>query len=392
MRLPTRARSTITRTARNSQTDAVARALRPVSHRYREILNQRGYRGDPAQDRAAARLDDVLDRVRGNPGQDGWRGAVTRLFRRPRPIPPQTGLYLWGGVGRGKTFLMDLFFQQLPAATGHRDHFHRFMRDVHARLNALRGVENPLEPVAAGIAARGRVLCFDEFAVSDVADAMILGGLLDALFRRGVTLVATSNLPPQGLYRDGLQRQRFLPAIELLERHTEVLEVDAGTDYRLRQLERTRLYLGPDETDPEATLLAEFTAIAGTAGLAGASLDINGRAIRARRAAAEIAWFDFEALCAGPRSVNDYMELARLHHTVVLSGVPVLDHARNDEARRLISLVDEFYDRGVKLIVSAAAAPGALYLGERLAFEFRRTASRLTEMQSREYLSRPHRP
>jgi len=370
----------------------VARAHPPVSRRHREVLAERGYRSDPAQDRAASRLDGVLARVQADPGGDGWRSAIRGLLRRSRPVLPQAGLYLWGGVGRGKTFLMDLFFQQLPAATAHRDHFHRFMRDVHVRLNAVRGVEDPLERVAAGIAARGRVLCFDEFAVSDVADAMILGGLLDALFRHGVTLVATSNLPPRDLYRDGLQRQRFLPAIALLERHTEVLEVDAGIDYRLRQLERTRLYLGPGETDPEATLLAEFTAIAGTAGLAGASLEINGRAIHARRAAAEIAWFDFEALCDGPRSVNDYIELARLYHTIVLSGVPILDHARDDEARRLVSLVDEFYDRGVKLIVSAAAEPGALYLGERLAFEFRRTVSRLTEMQGREYLSRPHRP
>lgn len=364
----------------------------PVVARYLEILAERGHRSDPAQDRAASRLDAVLGRLRADASQIGWQEALRRWLRRPRVARPPTGLYLWGGVGRGKTFLMDLFFQQLPAATGQRSHFHRFMRDVHARLNAHRDVADPLEDVAAGIASQARVLCFDEFAVSDVADAMILGGLLDALFRRGVALVATSNLPPRDLYRGGLQRQRFLPAIALLERHTEVLEVDAGIDYRLRQLERTRLYLGSGVADPEAALLSEFTAIAGEPGRADAALDVNGRAIHARRAATEIAWFDFATLCAGPRSVNDYIELARLYHSVVLSGVPVLDRTRDDEARRFIALVDEFYDRGVKLIVAAAAEPGSLYTGQRLAFEFRRTASRLAEMQGREYLARPHRP
>lgn len=370
----------------------MSRSLSPVARRYREVLAQRGYHGDPAQARAAAQLDDLLRRLRQGAGRPRWRDATRRLLGRPLRPQPQTGLYLWGGVGRGKTLLMDLFFHELPATARQRSHFHRFMRDVHARLHALRGHEDPLQQVAAGIAARARVLCFDELAVSDVADAMTLGSLLEALFARGVTLVATSNVPPHELYRGGLQRQRFLPAIALLERHTDVLEVDAGIDYRLRQLERTRLYLGPGEADPEATLLAEFTAMAGEPGRSGASLDINGRAIPARRAAAMMAWFDFDALCAGPRSVDDYIELARLYHTVVLSGVPVLDGARDDEARRLIALVDEFYDRGVKLLVAAAAEPAALYAGQRLAFDFRRTASRLTEMQGREYLSRPHRP
>ncbi len=392
MRSRTRRRSNIIDTARNSPTDAVTRAPPTVTARYREVLEERGYLDDPAQQRAASRLDALMGRLQTAASQTGWQDVFRRWLRRPPVARPRTGLYLWGGVGRGKTFLMDLFFQQLPAGCGSRCHFHRFMRDVHARLNALRNVKDPLQDVAAGIASQARVLCFDEFAVSDVADAMILGGLFEALFRRGVTLVATSNLPPRDLYRDGLQRQRFLPAIALLERHTEVLEVDAGIDYRLRQLERTRLYLGPAEADAEATLLSEFAAIAGEPGRADAALDVNGRTLHARRAAAEMAWFDFAALCAGPRSVNDYIELARLYHTIVLSGVPVLDRTRDDEARRFIALVDEFYDRGVKLIVSAAAEPASLYAGQRLAFEFRRTASRLVEMQGREYLARPHRP
>lgn len=370
----------------------MTRPLSPVSRRYREILAERGYHSDPAQSRAAARLDDLLRRLRQGAARSRWRDATQRWLGWPLQAHPQTGLYLWGGVGRGKTLLMDLFFHELPATSRQRSHFHRFMRDVHARLHALRGVEDPLQQVAAGIAARARVLCFDEFAVSDVADAMTLGSLLEALFARGVTLVATSNVPPRGLYRGGLQRQRFLPAIALLERHTDVLEVDAGVDYRLRQLERTRLYLCPGEADPEAMLLAEFAAIAGEPGHADVTLDINGRPLPARRAAAVMAWFDFDALCAGPRSTDDYIELARLYHTVVLSGVPVLDGSRDDEARRFISLVDEFYDRGVKLLVAAAAEPAALYTGQRLAFEFRRTASRLAEMQGREYLARPHRP
>lgn len=356
------------------------------------VLAAHGHAIDAAQERAAARLDDLLRRLTAAAPGRRRRGLVARLFGGPGPQAPQRGVYLWGGVGRGKTLLMDAFFDVLPPPGKRRSHFHRFMRDVHARLGALRAVDNPLERIADEIATETRVLCFDEFAVADVADALLLGGLLEGLFRRGVTLVATSNVPPAALYHGGLQRQRFLPAIALLEQHAEVVEVAGSTDYRLRQLERSRLYLGPGEADPEAVLLEEFDAIAGGPGRAAVALEVNGRTIRARRATATVAWFDFSVLCQGPRSADDYIELARLYHTVVLSGVPVLDGTQDNAARRFIALIDEFYDRGVKLIVSAAAEPAALYAGERLAFEFRRAASRLVEMRGHDYLARPHRP
>ena len=267
------------------------------------------------------------------------------------------------------------------------------MQDVHARLRRHRDRASPLEQVATDIAAKARVLAIDEFFVGDIADAMILGTLLEALFRRGVTLVATSNLPPAELYRGGLQRERFMPAIALIEKHCRVVEIDAGVDYRLRQLERATLWLGPAADDADARLAAEFERLANGRGVRDARIQVEGRPVRARREAEDVAWFDFSELCEGPRSVADYIEIARCYQTVFLSGVPVMDAAADDAARRFIALVDEFYDRGVKLVVSAAAgAPEALYRGERLAFEFRRTASRLHEMQGRAYLAKPHRP
>jgi cell division protein ZapE len=267
------------------------------------------------------------------------------------------------------------------------------MQDVHGRLRRHRKRTSPLEQVAADLAARARILAIDEFVVNDVADAMILGNLLAALFRRGVTLVVTSNLPPSGLYRGGLQRERFLPAIALLEKHCRVVELDAGLDYRLRELERTTLWLGPDADDAEARLEAEFDRLTGGGGVRDARIRVEGRPVRARRRAEDVVWFDFRELCEGPRSAADYIEIARCYHAVFLSGVPVMDASADDAARRFVTLVDEFYDRGVKLVVGAAAsAPGDLYRGERLAFEFRRAASRLHEMQGRDYLARPHRP
>lgn len=267
------------------------------------------------------------------------------------------------------------------------------MQDVHARLRRHRDRPSPLEQVAADIAAKARVLAIDEFVVGDVADAMILGALLEALFRRGVTLLATSNLPPGELYRGGLQRERFLPAIALIERHCRVVEVEAGVDYRLRQLERATLWFGPAATDADARLAAEFERLADGGGARDVKVQVEGRPVRARREAEDVVWFEFRELCEGPRSAADYIEIARCYQAVFLSGVPVMDGAADDAARRFVTLVDEIYDRGVKLVLSAAAeAPEALYRGERLAFEFRRTASRLHEMQGRAYLARPHRP
>jgi len=361
---------------------------------YRREFSRRGYTADAAQTAAGAKLEELRGRLRrAERREHGWlwraRAALGRVPRR-RPVP---GAYLWGSVGRGKTLLLDTFFASLEVPA-RRVHFHRFMREVHARLRDLRGSElhDPLARIAADIAAAVRVLCFDELYVSDIADAMLLGGLIAGLIERGVTLVLTSNAPPSELYRDGLQRSRFLPAIALLEHNTTLIPVDAGTDYRLRQLERAPLYLRAAVEDADARLLQRFEAIAGGSGVEAGSIEIEDRAIAVRRRAGGAVWFAFAELCEGPRSVADYIEIARQFHTVVVSDVPAFEAANDDAARRLIALVDEFYERGVKLVVSAAAAPDELYHGERLTLEFRRTASRLAEMQSHEYLARPHRP
>lgn len=320
----------------------------------------------------------------------GLTGRLLSRLGQPRDEPVR-GAYLWGGVGRGKTFLMDLFHASL-AVPARRVHFHRFMHEAHQQLREARDLADPLRRVASEMTQDCRVLCFDELFVTDVADAMILAGLLEGVVGLGVTLVFTSNAPPRDLYRDGLQRQRFVPAIELIEAHTEVINVDAGTDYRLRQLERAPLYISTKIHDADRLLAQRFEAIAGEPGAPDGTLAVEGRQIPLRRLGPGIAWFAFEALCTGPRSQADYIEIARSFHSVVVSGVPRFDASRDDEARRFISMIDEFYDRGVKLVVSADAPPGDLYPGERLAFEFRRTASRLAEMQTHAYLERPHRP
>jgi cell division protein ZapE len=264
------------------------------------------------------------------------------------------------------------------------------MRDIHEELGRLKGRETPLDLVAQRIAKRVRALCLDEFFVADIADAMILSGLLDGLFRRGVTLVATSNVSPQDLYKDGLQRQRFLPAIALIEAHMDVLQVDSGVDYRLRQLERAPTYFDSASPETPAALEERFTALAGGSAAVPATLVIEGRPIRAVGTGPDIAWFEFSELCEGPRSQNDYIDLARLFGTLFISDIPVLSPSHEDAARRFVMLIDELYDRGVKTVVSAAAEPAALYRGERLRFEFQRAASRLVEMQTQAYLAGRH--
>lgn len=358
---------------------------------YARALRERGFREDPSQRAAVDRLEDLRMRLIAAPGARGAPAArlLRRLTRSRRP-GPERGLYLWGSVGRGKTWLMDLFFQSLPFEERSRSHFHRFMHDTHARLRALGGGQAPLETVAAQLSARTRVLCFDELFVTDIADAMILGGLFRGLFARGVTLVATSNVPPRDLYRGGLQRERFIPAIRLIERHTEVLAVDGNLDYRLRQLTHAPIYLATGDAATRRSLEALFVQLADGTGEPGATLEIDGRTLRTVRDSESVVWFEFAELCEGPRSQNDYIEIARDYQAVIVSGVPAFDAARDDAARRFMALVDEFYDRGVKLVLSAETAPQELYRGERLAFPFRRTVSRLMEMQSREYLAREH--
>ncbi len=356
--------------------------------RYYRELSARGFSADAAQLAAVARLEDLRRRLLATPG--GRPAWLARLLGA-QPQAPVRGLYLWGGVGRGKTWLMDLFFASLPFEHKRRRHFHRFMYDVHAELKRLADEPDPLDEIAAELARTTRVLCFDELYVTDIADAMILGGLFAGLFRRGVTLVATSNVAPRELYRDGLQRERFLPAIALLEEHLEVLQVAGPTDYRLRQLTQAGTYL--DSADPRTAAQLErlFAELGGPLVQNGGVLEIQGRPIPVVRLSAGAAWFEFRALCDGPRSRDDYIEIAREFQSVFLTRVPLLDGGREDEARRFVALVDELYDRNVKLVVAAAAAPAALYSGSRVAPIFQRTASRLTEMQSVEYLAREHR-
>jgi len=367
-------------------------AATPLTERCQALLGAQGQSLDDAQRQVIARLEDLRRRLI---ARQSARSLVTRSLRLLQGArrAPLRGLWLWGGVGRGKTFLADQFYAELPLNEKRREHFHRFMQEVYVALRRHRGTQSPLNGVAAEIAAKARVLCFDEFAVSDVADAMILASLLEALFKSGVTLVATSNLAPGELYRDGLQRARFLPAIAQIERHCKIMELDAGVDYRLRRLERALLFLGLEIADAESRMTAEFERMAEGPGIANAEIQVEGRPVRALREAEDLVWFDFRKLCEGPRSAADYIEIARCYHTVLVSRVPVMDAGADDVARRFITMVDEFYDRGVKLILSAGTdSPEGLYRGERLAFEFRRTSSRLHEMQGREYLARPHRP
>jgi cell division protein ZapE len=319
-------------------------------------------------------------------------GFLARLIGKKGNPPLVRGLYFWGGVGRGKTFLMDLFYEELPIKQKKRLHFHRFMREVHRKLNDFQGESNPLKKVAASFAGQARVICFDEFFVSDITDAMLLAGLLDEMFKLGVTLVATSNVEPDHLYENGLQRRKFLPAIELLNTHTLVHNMDGGLDYRLRALESAEIYHFPLDDAAETGLQAAFRSISPDEGRAAVVLPIEGRDIATRRCGDGVAWFEFAALCDGPRSQNDYIELARLFQTVLIGNVPRFGEQKEDQARRFISLVDEFYDRSVKLILSAESPILELYHGRRLAFEFQRTESRLQEMQSKEYLSRQHKP
>jgi len=343
------------------------------------------------QDQAQHRVVDQLVALQRALSQDSRdrRGLLRRLGFGPAQSGIR-GIYLWGDVGGGKTFLMDLFYETLAISAKKRIHFHRMMSEVHAHLNASRGEEDPLDNLAASMARTTRVLCFDEFFVSDIGDAMILGRLLEGLFHHGVTLVATSNSPPNGLYLNGLQRERFLPAIELLERHTSVLKLDTGTDYRLRLLQLQGTYFQGTDEDTRKRLLHCFEQIAMGNIEKQKIITILGRPIQTAYAAKNIAWFDFMDLCGGPRSQQDYIEIARSYQTVVISDVPVLDSELDDPARRFIALVDEFYDRHVKLILASTAPVELLYTGRRLAFAFERTRSRLAEMQSKKYLHLAH--
>ncbi|OED35434.1 hypothetical protein AB833_29840 [Chromatiales bacterium (ex Bugula neritina AB1)] len=325
------------------------------------------------------------------------RGLLQRLFGEKKSATPTTsminGLYLWGGVGRGKTLLCDMFFDSLPIERKKRTHFHRFMRNVHQQLADISHEESPLETVAERFASEFQVLVLDEMHVNDIADAMLMSGLLRGLFRRGVTVLTTSNVPPDGLYRDGLQRASFLPAIDLLQRHTDVIFLGGDVDYRMRLLANAEIYHSPLDEQCTATLKSYFIGLAGsTSHEESATVDINDRLIETVMLADGVVWFAFNALCNTARSTDDYIEIARLFHTVIVSDIAAMDDTCSDTARRFINMIDEFYDRNVKLVVTAAELPELLYQGNRLKFEFERTASRLREMQSSEYLADQHNP
>lgn len=322
------------------------------------------------------------------------RGLLHRLGRLlgSARVEPVRGLYLWGGVGRGKTHIMNALHTALPFPDKMRVHFHGFMQTVHGKLRDLGERRNPLDAVAADLAADARVICFDEFHVSDITDAMLLGRLLHALFARGVTLVATSNIAPDDLYQGGLQREQFLPAIALIKKHTNVLELDGAVDYRLRVLEQSEIYHSPLDAAAEQALESCFEALAPESVVRGAALEVAGRRIEARGIADGIVWFEFAAICETARSAGDYIEIARRFHTVLISNVPIMDDGERDRVVRFIHLVDELYERNVNLILSAAAEPDDLYTGLHLSGRFDRARSRLFEMRSHDYLAAEHLP
>ncbi len=356
-----------------------------VTELYQQTLAERGYTADPAQLRAVAALQRC---------QDEWAdykarrsNAVTKMLRRP-PLP--RGVYMFGGVGRGKSFLMDCFYQAVPLKRKTRLHFHEFMREVHRELLDLKGIADPLDELGKRIAKRFRLICFDEFHVSDVTDAMILYRLLDALFKNRVSIITTSNFHPDGLYPNGLHRDRVLPAIELLKANLEVINVDNGQDYRSQTLAQVEFYHHPLNDVAEQSLKTAFESLA-EARDEDPCLQIEHRQILSKRRAGGVVWFDFSTLCGGPRSQNDYLELATQFHTVLLSNVPEMPPRLASEARRFTWLVDVLYDRRVKLLISAAVPAAELYLEGPMANEFPRTVSRLAEMQSAEYLAQARR-
>ncbi|MGZ0716200.1 cell division protein ZapE [Pseudomonas palleroniana] len=359
--------------------------------RYQADLKRPEFFHDAAQETAVRHLqrlyDDLLAASQSKPGM------LSKLFGK-KDRTPVKGLYFWGGVGRGKTYLVDTFFEALPFKEKVRTHFHRFMKRVHEEMKTLPGEKNPLTIIAKRFSEEARVICFDEFFVSDITDAMILGTLMEELFKNGVTLVATSNIVPDGLYKDGLQRARFLPAIALIKQNTEIVNVDSGVDYRLRHLEQAELFHFPLNEAAHESLKKSFRALTPecTQAVENDKLMIENREIIALRTCDDVAWFDFRALCDGPRSQNDYIELGKIFHAVILSGVEQMSVTTDDIARRFINMVDEFYDRNVKLIISAEVELKDLYTGGRLNFEFQRTLSRLLEMQSHEFLARGHKP
>ncbi|HBC7429411.1 TPA: AFG1 family ATPase [Providencia rettgeri] len=366
--------------------------------RYQQALADGNYQPDDVQKLAVERLDKIYQQLVNAAtltSQDKPSGLKQRFSRLLGKTPVVSvasvqGLYMWGGVGRGKTWLMDMFYESLPGTRKLRLHFHRFMKKVQEDLMALQGQENPLDIIADEFKKQTDVLCFDEFFVSDITDAMILGTLLEGLFARGITLVATSNIIPDNLYRNGLQRARFLPAIEQIKKYCDVMNVDAGIDYRLRTLTQAHLFLSPINAQNRQHLDEVFVKLAGKQGDEYPVLEVNHRKMQAIRSAEGVLAVEFKVLCEEPRSQNDYIYLSNCYHTVLLYNVPVMGTKDENPARRFLALIDEFYERKVKLVINAEVPMESLYQGQLLAFEYQRCLSRLQEMQSEEYLKIPH--
>ncbi|AUX74074.1 cell division protein ZapE [Erwinia pyrifoliae] len=366
---------------------------------YQQALDNGEYQPDDVQHAAIIRLDGIYQalshaRPPSAPAGTGLFGKLHKLLAKSKTDiqTPARGLYMWGGVGRGKTWLMDMFFRAIPGERKQRLHFHRFMLHVHQQLAELQGHSDPLQIVADRFKAETDLLCFDEFFVSDITDAMLLGTLMEALFSRGITLVATSNIPPDDLYRNGLQRARFLPAIEMIKQHCDIMNVDAGIDYRLRTLTSAHLWMTPLGAETSQEMGRMFIALAGKPPQVYQPLEINHRQLPTLGMAEGVVAMNFLALCGEGRSQHDYIELSRRFHSVLLYDVPVMIYNTEDQARRFLALVDEFYERHVKLVVSAETSLFKIYQGARLKFEYQRCISRLQEMQSEEYLRLAHLP
>jgi cell division protein ZapE len=360
--------------------------------KYQIDLQDPAFQYDTAQENAVKELQRLYDELIHPEKKRTWRVKLQSKFGKGMSKPSIQGLYFWGGVGRGKTYLVDTFYECLPFERKMRIHFHRFMHRVHQEMKKLEGQVDPLKIIAKTFSKEAKVICFDEFFVSDITDAMILGTLMEELFSHGIVLVATSNIVPDDLYRNGLQRVRFLPAIELINQNTRIVNVDSGIDYRLRTLEQAEIFHYPLDNQANQNLHKYFKQLAPELGTKDQKIEIAGRKIPTLIFADGVVMFDFRAVCDGPRSQTDYMEISRLYHTVLIANVEQMGKATDDIARRFIAMVDEFYERNVKLIMSAEVSIEELYSDGQLNFEFRRCLSRLNEMQSHDYLASQHVP
>ena len=357
---------------------------------YKSKIESEHFDADPAQEAVVQDLNHLIQELT---SQHTAKSSLKYKFKKATGFnKPVKGIYLWGGVGRGKTWLMDMFYMALPFDGKRRLHFHHFMQAVHDELGLLKGHTNPLILVARNFAKNNSVLCLDEFHVSDITDAMLLYGLLDELFKCGITLVLTSNQHPDDLYKNGLQRDRFLPAIDFIKHNTRLINIDGQTDHRLRLLEKADVWYTPLSDDNNHRLTRRFNQLAPSNGELNQSVQINHRTLQSKMIADDVIWFEFEMLCSSPRATSDYIEIAKCFHTVFISDIPQMNESQDDKARRFINMIDEFYDRNVKLIVSSEVEPAILYSGSQLEFEFLRTSSRLEEMRSHNYLSKAHKP